>query len=479
MRKKIADIRKGFNNKTVLKNFLSIFWTNIFAKVSGFVILVYIARIFDVETFGAMSFSRAVVDYFAIFIMLGLNDYAVIKAPSDREARKMGEYVGNLLGLRLVISIMAFAALTMAALFVPRLTSHSSLLLIFGLTLFTRAINIEWLFIAIERMDFIAFSRTFSQLFYLLFTVVFIKYPEDILWYAAIIFLTDLLVSVLLFVYYRRQVGRFSFSFNYHEWLRVMKYTLPLAGSQMLGLIRLNADIVLLGFLATPREVGLYSVGTRLLNQGIDGVSMIRKTIFPQIVKSYKEEARKKLLDINLMCGKYGIILGVLFGGVGTFFAEQIITTIFGPNFIGAALPFQIMSWVVSLHLIGLAIPHTVMVHSRRLYFIADLLAAISNLALNLLLIPRLGIKGAAIAYVFSTLVWLLMLYYSFCREIFVINLSKYLAKPVIACGIAVAVAQLLGNMPLLPGLVFFMTVYGGLLILSKAISLSEIRSYL
>ncbi len=91
--------------------------------------------------------------------------------------------------------------------------------------------------------------------------------------------------------------------------------------------------------------------------------------------------------------------------GVG-FFAEDIITLIFGEGFICAVLPLQIL--IVGTVIIGIAksigsfLPS---VGRPDLSLKINGTGAIINLILNILLIPFLGISGAALATTISLIV--------------------------------------------------------------------------
>jgi O-antigen/teichoic acid export membrane protein len=241
----------------------------------------------------------------------------------------------------------------------------------------------------------------------------------------------------------------------------------------------MNADLVILGFLVAPREVGLYAAILGLTNAGIQFSSMIRQVIFSRIVRSYKSQSTNKFRIINFICLKYGTILGLFFGFFGSFFAKPIIDVIFGGNFLEAVPSFQIIIWVVALNLMGISLPHALMTHDRYSYFRVNLYCGILNIILNFIFIPILGIMGAALSYLLSTFFWIASFYYIVCKknDLLSIDLFGLLAKPLLSFSICGVFLYLFSSVSAYITLALSLAIYICVLFLTKYISISEIKS--
>jgi O-antigen/teichoic acid export membrane protein len=101
----------------------------------------------------------------------------------------------------------------------------------------------------------------------------------------------------------------------------------------------------------------------------------------------------------------------------GTLLAAPIIGLLYGPEYAQSAAPFRILLW--SAALVILRSSYTEALKGTG-YQGADLLCAVTsasvNVGLNLLLIPRYGMVGAASATVVADVVWAVMAYHYFHR---------------------------------------------------------------
>jgi len=169
-------------------------------------------------------------------------------------------------------------------------------------------------------------------------------------------------------------------------------------------------DIMVLTFFSGLTAVGLYSIAlptTRILIYFARAVAGILIPLSSDLW--IKKE--KKLLKIGMEeLSKYSIIIMVPAALAIFSFADTIINIFFGPNFILAANAMRILSIGMIFHIIysiyadflaGIGHPE---INSRNIG-----LAAIFNLMGNLILIPIIGLTGAAIT---TTLSYFIMMVY-------------------------------------------------------------------
>ena len=86
-----------------------------------------------------------------------------------------------------------------------------------------------------------------------------------------------------------------------------------------------------------------------------------------------------------------------------TILAYPIIRILFGAVYIGAVTSLQIYTWSGVSIFLGAAIGQYLLTNNlTKISFYNALLGAIMNIILNIILIPRIGINGAAIATLIS-----------------------------------------------------------------------------
>jgi len=200
---------------------------------------------------------------------------------------------------------------------------------------------------------------------------------------------------------------------------------LTVFGSQlMLGnainIINYQADILLIAYFLTATDVGYYAVAVSLSRFFWRVPDSIQRVSFPTSTEYWakgKFDSLNKMIDKSM---KYSACLLLIVGLGVWFFAEGIIVFLFGPAFFSAILPLRILLIGTVLFSIFKTIGGTLPAIGRPdLGFMTNAIGAIANVVLNVLLIPRFGIAGAAIATITSLIIIEILSVY------FIIKLTK------------------------------------------------------
>ena len=174
-------------------------------------------------------------------------------------------------------------------------------------------------------------------------------------------------------------------------------------------LIYFKIDIVMLRHLGSGlEEIGYYAAGSRLI-EGLIFMHLPFATVLFREMRtraSYPKKFTPYILKLFLLGSSSPIIIVP----IGWFFSKEILRVCYGADFIGA---FPLLNLLLISFFI--MIPNLVLTQATlaidREYFYAKItcVAAVTNICLNLYLIPAMGAKGAAIGTI-STEVLLLLL---------------------------------------------------------------------
>lgn len=180
-------------------------------------------------------------------------------------------------------------------------------------------------------------------------------------------------------------------------------YGLPLVVNNAAGTITDIGDRYLLELFVPTADLGLYQVGYQLCNYTTFFALALNSALIPVIMNTWSREGPEESIRSLEKYLRYYIIvaLPVLFGvtAVGT----ELISFVGGTKWAPAA---AIIPWVLA----GKVVQHAYFPFQAGFYFakktgtvaLFSLLTAALNIALNLLLIPRMQIAGAAIATLIS-----------------------------------------------------------------------------
>ncbi|MBA7620194.1 lipid II flippase MurJ [subsurface metagenome] len=164
-------------------------------------------------------------------------------------------------------------------------------------------------------------------------------------------------------------------------------------------MINYQADIVLIGYFLTATDVGYYAVAVGLSRFFWIIPQAIQRITYPATSEYWAKNNHSALQTMIDKSMKYTTCVLLPIGlGVG-FFAKDIITIIFGEGFSYVVLPLQIL--IVGTIFLGVfkSIGGVLSGLGRPdLSLNIHLVAAVTNVILNIVLVPYFGISGAALA---------------------------------------------------------------------------------
>ena len=184
------------------------------------------------------------------------------------------------------------------------------------------------------------------------------------------------------------------------------KAALPLALIAGLQVINTCADIIMLGLLRTSEEVGIY----RVVAQSGLLITFVMQTIGmvagPYIARFYSQKDHHNLQKIITICTRAIFVISFPIALVLSIWGSQVLGLLFGEGYIRGHTALIILSTGLLLfNIIGPVGLLLEMTGHEKQAVIRVAFTAILNIILNLVLIPKFGINGAALATVTSLIV--------------------------------------------------------------------------
>jgi O-antigen/teichoic acid export membrane protein len=159
----------------------------------------------------------------------------------------------------------------------------------------------------------------------------------------------------------------------------------------------------MLSYMKGDEAVGWYNAAYRLIVVLLFIPSAYMSSIFP-IMSRFYISSKSLLGFIYQRSLKYMLIISVPISAGTTILASRIILLIFGAEYYNSIIALQILIWAIVFIFANLVFVNLFQSINRQIVVtIIDAAAALLNILLNLLLIPRYGIVGASIATVVVT----------------------------------------------------------------------------
>jgi O-antigen/teichoic acid export membrane protein len=419
----------GFARKFLL-NLTYLAAGDLAAKAFTFLAFTHIARVVGTGAFGDLSFATAFTLYFALIVRQGFDVYGIQEIARNRS--RIRELCGNILGLRLALSVGS--AIILAAI-LPLLGKPSYvkvLLLLNGLSFFTSALSCTWIFQAMEQMKVVAISNVMSQAIFCAATILFLKSPEQLFLVPLLQVAGETVMVVYLFFRVNGNFGRVRLAFDKSAWTTILKESLPMGLSITLSLVMLNFDIILLGFLKPASEVGQYSAAYKVIGLFSSLVLLYNRNLLPAISRCRGNP--KELQSISMGAQRYALLLTIPLAAGGTLLSRPLIQLLFGDQFIGGAAALGILIWIIPASSSRALYRSALMSHGyQNENMWISMVAVVVNVILNVTLIPFFSYFGSAVASLASELVLLFLLYRCVKQKIALLPLVHHIWKPAFA----------------------------------------------
>jgi len=219
-----------------------------------------------------------------------------------------------------------------------------------------------------------------------------------------------------------------------------------LVGANMIGQIYYYVDTLMIGYFLTSTDVGYYAVAISLSRFFWLVPRAMATVAYPAISEYWAKDNHQAINKLVDKATKYSACILVFAGMSVIFFAEDIITFLFTPEFLPAVLPLTILiiGTVTSgiLRSIGGIFAS---VGKVNLVLKISAIGAVGDIILNIALIPIYGIIGAATATTASYVLNVGISLY-FLRKVLAIKLdASWYTKMAMLIGMSVIIFYGLG----------------------------------
>lgn len=444
----------------LVKNSIWLFGAEGLSKVIALMTQIFAARFLGGEGYGIFSFAFAATGAFIVFIDTGLAIFLTREV--SRHPENSSAYLKNVLALKWKLSLVTGLALagvlSMVSLEQESLFSATAIglaLMISGYTEMYLAV-----FRAFERMRVVSILMVAQRVLFFVIGLAVLLWGGDVVLFS----LAFLFVSIALLIITRRQMARHhdnkKTTHDAKLVRKIFKDSLPICGLILFTYIYFRIDAVLIFFLLGELETGWYSSAFKLIETLALLMASIRFGVFPVLSKTFKEGS-DHYQKIWQETSRYLLLISIPVAVGMILLAAKILDILYGTDFSAAGPVLKIMALGFPLLCLNDLASYLLLSQNKTssVLLIAGF-AAVFNVVLNIFLIPKWGMTGAAFA---TTLTQGLVFsaYYLKVREICdQARILALLLKPLLASG---AMAWLLtgwDSLPLIPAILLGGTVY-------------------
>lgn len=229
---------------------------------------------------------------------------------------------------------------------------------------------------------------------------------------AVAVTLRVLMVSWVLWTVQRAHGLRLRFDLTLFR--RMLRYGLKSHLQIIASHFNFKAGVYLCAYYLTPADVAFYAIGARLAEHMMLVPQSLGLAMFPRLAGSSVERVHA----MTAAACRQTLVITVAMALVLSLFGRFAIVTLYGERYAAAAVPLIYIAWGIVMMSQYVLLSRDFTARDRQVVnVIAAYVALFGNITLNVVLIPRLGIAGAAIGTATSYSLAALLLYFFFVRE--------------------------------------------------------------
>lgn len=357
---------------------------------------IYVTRVLGPVRLGQFNYSLSIIGLMTVCMMLQCDDVIIrhlIRAPSMHRV-----LIGSCCLFKLMTFLLSGLVLCGTMFLAPKDPVIRQLILLFYLMNFSSVLNTITLhFTAESKIRNLAYASLISCIFYSGVRLAAAFFDLPLIWYGAIEISKNLLISLILWIFYWKEGRRFR---DLRCDRRVMKCffraAMPLFLSSLSGTLYAKTDIVMLEHLRDSRTVGYYSLSCRCVENLNLIIGLLIPVFVPVLFQSAKiseELFRRQFHRLYFMM--FWMMAGI--AAVTEILAWPIIRLFYGTAF----LPTVPLLRIFILTLLYASVSSVLgqwIVKTNRLYLggFFNLTGFLINVPLNYFMILRFGAAGAA-----------------------------------------------------------------------------------
>jgi O-antigen/teichoic acid export membrane protein len=382
----------------VAKNFAKLGLGDAGARVLAFGASVYLARVLGADGYGVVAVAMAVTLYLSNLVDFGVETLCVQRVAGAPD--RAGETAGVYLPGRLVAALVAGGVAAGTALWLlPGLEGR--VVSLFLLTLVPVALSTRWVHLGLERTGAVALGRVGGEATVLVLVLVLVRGADGIAAVPVIQFLGDMLAAGWLWTRLAAAGVHVRLRWDLGRVRSYVKDAWPLVGHSLLGLVIYNSDLLFLRAFQGRAEVGWYAAAYALVSFLLNVGWAYGQSLLPTLTRLDREGGDVTGLFRTALAQVFAVILPIAVGGA--MVSGGLILAVFGGDYAPAAPALAILVWSVPLSLVrSVSIVALISRERQDLVLRTTTSSAVVNLVLNLILIPRFGLLGAAGATVIT-----------------------------------------------------------------------------
>ena len=391
--------------RQLLGNMLRLGSGETLARLCGIATTLFLAHRYGVIVVGVYALAQTMVQYSLPFIDFGLRHVGARLVAQYPQAAE--EIVDQVQKRRLTMTAILLPFLLVYAVSAKLPVELKIFLFVFALTGSLYSVSLDWLAWGKEQLHLIGLARSLAPAG-ILICVLLARNSNHILWWVVLgSAIGNALQGTIFWMWWRKRRPAAEKLVA----LSVIRQSLAWQRTSIMGLATLcnlafvTIDMLMLGILSNPQQVGLYSAAYRVVNQVLYTYYLLTQVLYPQLARQDQPQ-RVRMLRPRILLFLVGA--GVAVAAVLAALRRPLLGVLFGPQFLPAAVLLLLLAWAIPFDFLTSYLSNAYIAWGmEKKILLCTVVAAASNVVLNVIWIPAYGATAAAVNTLVSYLIFL------------------------------------------------------------------------
>ena len=372
-----------------------------FNTVVSAVVAVFLVRYLGGELYGLLTTTYAYLSFFVILTSIGVD--TIVQRDVAREPERAAEIVSGAAGLRLLLSV---GSMLLSWALLPLMDPTPRLALLVVVATLSLPFSFQGLYLVLYATELRqGLPKLVFGIWSLLLSVlklVMIGLGAPLEAFVALEAVSAALVFVASVVLGKRTGLHVRPRWAVGEWRRLLSTSWPVAVASTLIQVYLRIDQLMLYRMVGAEEVGLYGVAVRVVELANVAPIVFMGSAFPILARLWMEDSTR-LDRATELSFRFMAWVALPAAAYLSWAADPIIPALFGEEFRETTTILRVLAWSMPFAFAGSVLYNRMFASGlQRPGASIAAGAALTNVLLNLALIPGYGGRGAAVATTIS-----------------------------------------------------------------------------
>lgn len=401
----------------ITKNYIYNLIYQVFVLIIPLVTAPYLARTLGPHGTGVYGYINSVTSLVCTFVMLGIYNYGNRKVAYVRDNKSnLTRAFWEIIGARIIISVIGTAVYVVVIFLLNKYTIYFTIYYLYLLAYF---IDCTWLYVGIEEMKWAVIKNAITKIIAVVGIFVLVKSEQD-LWLYILIQGSSVLISnaiayrqIKLFIDIRTPI--------FKSVVRDLKGAFILFLPSVANTVYLQCDKIMIeAITGGTSQVAFYDYSEKIVTIPLTFITVVSTVMMPRIANEFAKGNKTEMSRLLNKAAKFSVFLAfpMMFGLIAI--AHKLVPWYLGNDFMSTSVAICIIAPIVVANSLAGVSGGQYFTATNQIGILtkAQIGAAVGNIIINAILIPKYGFIGAAIATVISSLFCATYQYYCLVKQI-------------------------------------------------------------